>query len=164
MALLIAKENFREKIVQKSFRENLFVGGEIPSKEDFINALSLYNSRMTDYNCNGVNLLNDTRVLYFKTETMDKILSTGTHLVARYGCEDSSNKYSQLTISLCSMITGKPEIVSSHYIGTYGVEINNHTHEDKGTQGNRIKILFIYVDYFIKKFGISIGFQSFMSD
>lgn len=128
MPFLITKKEF----IQKSFQ---FLGGEIPSKQEFRLALNLYMSRILDHDVvSGVSLYQDERVLYFKTDVIDEIIeSSSGYLVARFGCEDSNKDYSHLTISLCGMNLGEITVKTKRYIGTQQIGQSNKTHEDMGT-------------------------------
>lgn len=128
MPFLTTKQEF----IQKSFQ---FLGGEIPSKQEFRLALNLYKIRILDHDVvSGVSLYQDEEVLYFKTDVIDEIIASGSrYLVARFGSEDSNKDYSHLTISLCGMNLGDTIVKTKRYIGTKQIGQSNKTHEDIGT-------------------------------
>lgn len=125
MPFLITKREFK----QKSFQ---FLGGEIPTKQEFRLGLNLYISRILDHDIvAGVSLYQDDTVIYFTTSTIDAIIDSGSgYLVARFGCEDNIKDYSHLTISLCGMNLGDRTVKTKHYIGTKQIGEANQTYED----------------------------------
>ncbi|MCA0234697.1 MAG: hypothetical protein LCH91_29870 [Bacteroidetes bacterium] len=111
-------------------------GNPFPNISSFKEALDAYNKRLFDFNnVAGVHLLDDPRVIYFTTETFSNIIGSGaTHLVVRFGCEDDTKQYSNLSIVLCGMNRSDYKVKTEHYIGKPRlVAGNNTTHESVGS-------------------------------
>ncbi|WP_028523330.1 hypothetical protein [Runella limosa] len=110
----------------------LKIGNPFPNISSFKEALDAYNKRLFDFNnVAGVHLLDDPRVIYFTTETFSNIIGSGaTHLVARFGCENDTEQYSNLSIVLCGMNCGDHVVKTDHYIGNSRTGADNdRTHE-----------------------------------